>query len=211
MSPTRVRIKICGITSPALAAAAADAGADAVGVVLAPESPRRLRLPEALEVAASLAGRLPVVAVLAGLPENETAAIAASWPGPVQIHGSESLEWVASLPRPVWRGLPWNRAAAEAWAACPRVSALVVDGQVPGSGTAPDLAGLAEALPALGRPVILAGGLEPGSVGGAIRAHRPYGVDVSSGVERSRGVKDAGLIRAFCDAVRAAERGASAA
>jgi phosphoribosylanthranilate isomerase len=79
---------------------------------------------------------------------------------------------------------------------------LLVDGPAAGSGASFDHAELADLLPTLRKPLFVAGGLTPDNVASLLAIAKPYGVDVSSGVEHTRGVKDHGLIRAFCDAVK---------
>jgi phosphoribosylanthranilate isomerase len=96
------------------------------------------------------------------------------------------------------RGFAFSPAAVRRWDACAAVDTLVVDGPRGGGGRGFDHAALAPMVPGLLARVLLAGGLAPGSVRAAIDAVRPWGVDVSSGVERERGTKDAGLVADFC-------------
>ncbi|TVS08458.1 MAG: N-(5'-phosphoribosyl)anthranilate isomerase, partial [Phycisphaerales bacterium] len=95
------------------------------------------------------------------------------------------------------------------WEEVDEVDTILVDGSAGGEGVAFDWSLLNAAIERTGvrKPIVLAGGLTPENVGGAIRAVRPWAVDVSSGVERERGVKDTGLIEAFCRAVREADAG----
>jgi phosphoribosylanthranilate isomerase len=197
----RVRVKICGVTSAAAVDAAVDAGADAIGLVLAP-SPRRL----GLDVAARLAARVPpFVARVAVLRHPDAVAVRAACaaivphlvqaePGPgvtaalLAACGAGFLPVLHDGPTLLRRRLP---AAA---------TVLLEARGRGGRGITPDWARAAR----LARRVrlVLAGGLTPENVGAAIRRVRPYAVDVSSGVERAPGVKDARLIRRFIAAVR---------
>jgi phosphoribosylanthranilate isomerase len=93
------------------------------------------------------------------------------------------------------------------WDAIEEVAAILVDGSAGGHGESFEWSSLTPHLERTSKPIVLAGGLTPANVGDAIRAVRPFAVDVSSGVERERGVKDPELIRQFCEAVRAADRG----
>ncbi len=203
--PSRTRIKICGITTPDMAAFAADAGADAIGIVYAPGSPRQV-LPG---LAAQIARALPPMVSAVGVFRNPTDPEVMNWRGEwVQLHGSETETQASRLVmqhRKVIKGIAFDAPTIMRWDHCPHIAALLIDSAAPGSGKAFDHAALAMLMPALKTPVILAGGLTPDNVGEAIHAIRPFGVDVSSGVESSKGVKDAGLIRAFCEAVRAAD------
>ena len=203
MPPTR--IKICGVRDTQAARAASEAGADAVGLVFAAGSPRQVTPEDAAQIAQSL----PVFVEPIGLfvdeaPDNirricDTAGIRT-----VQLHGRESpgiLDGLAGLR--VIRALPFDPARldeAQRWDQDPRVSALLLDGPRGGSGVALDWGAVAASVPALTRPIILAGGLTPQNVAKAIATLRPYAVDVSSGVESAPGVKDAARIRAFCEA-----------
>jgi len=214
----RIRVKICGVTSAAAVDAAVDAGADAIGFVLAP-SPRRL----GLDAAARLAARMPpFVARVAVLRHTDAAAVRAACaaiaphlmqaePGPgvtaalLAACGAGFLPVLHDGPTLLRRRLPAG--AGIGAGASPRGAAGIAFGAVlleargrGGRGITPDWARAAR----LARRVrlVLAGGLTPDNVGAAIRRVRPYAVDVSSGVERAPGVKDARLIRRFIAAVR---------
>ena len=109
----------------------------------------------------------------------------------------------------VIRGIRFDAATISAelarWDALDEVEAILVDGSAGGEGEVFAWEALAEPMASVATPVIIAGGLHPGNVGEAIRACRPFAVDVSSGVESSPGVKDVAKIRAFCAAVREAD------
>lgn len=201
----RTRIKICGITSIDMAQAAVQAGADAIGLVFVKGSPRYV-LPHAAQ---TIARSLPPLMNAVGVFLNPSDPDLANWRGQwVQMHGQEE-EWqlarVANNRR-IIKGLRFERSQVYRWEKCPHVSALLIDGSAGGQGEAFNHQELAEMMPSIATPVILAGGLSPETVGDAIRIVRPFGVDVSSGVESSKGVKDASLIREFCAAVREADR-----
>jgi phosphoribosylanthranilate isomerase len=211
----RTRIKICGIKDPDTALAALDAGADAVGLVFVEKSPRSVTLDQAK----AITNALPGDAVSVGLFVDEPGETMKQFMDEAnltvaQLHGHESIDDLDPLfGVPAWKALPFDehfQHTASTWDHDPRVEALLVDtpptGELTGgSGISFDWAGLASVKEHLAKPIILAGGLTPDNVGDAIRAVKPYAVDVSSGVESSRGVKDIGLIKAFCEAVRAAD------
>ena len=203
----RTRIKFCGITRVEDAEAAARLGADAIGLVLAPESPRFI----ALAQAAIIRRRLPPFVQAVALFRNADAAsvraaVEALQPDLLQFHGDESPEHCASFGRPYLRAVPmrgavdlaqWERRFATA-------SALLLDahgdGEQGGTGRTFDWSAIRAS-----RPFVLAGGLAPGNVGAAIRAARPYAVDVSSGIEQAPGVKDEARMRRFIEEARKAD------
>jgi phosphoribosylanthranilate isomerase len=203
-----VFVKICGVSTQQGVAAAVDAGADAVGFVLT-RSPRQVDPRAVRSLVSGMPARVLSVGVFAGLPVEEVARAAASaGVGAVQLHGSHS--------RGDWRRLAELRlrmiraAAPGAELRCGALGEdmLVVDSPTPGSGITWDWHGLPE------RPAgrwLLAGGLHPGNVADAVACLRPWGVDVSSGVERVRGIKDRGLISEFVFAARGAGEVAHAA
>ena len=197
----RTRIKICGIQDPDMALVAADAGADAVGLVHHPASPRYVDPTTATDIRQALPPGVTVVDVVVD-PQPQHLS---QYPGWIQFHGDETTEDIASAAGPVIRGFSFDAAHVVKWDQCPQVSLLLVDGPGKGAGDPFDHHALAKLMPRLQTPLLLAGGLTPEVVGRAIEVVRPWGVDVSSGVESARGVKDAVLIRAFCEAVRRAD------
>jgi len=185
-------VKVCGIRSAEQAARVLALGADAIGVVTVPGSPRQVSEAVARAVAEAVGAR--AVLVVTGANPG-TDALRGWWPGPVQIHGP--------LADPRRRFILAGPADAPAphphWTA---PSARLVDARDAGSGAAWSWA----RPPGLGDlPLLLAGGLDASNASAAIEATRPWAVDVSSGVERERGVKDLGLVAAFIAAVREAD------
>jgi phosphoribosylanthranilate isomerase len=208
----RTRVKICGVRDAETAVVAADAGADAVGLVFAAGSPRRVTPDEGLSVMYALPPMVASVAVVVDLTVDAFCDLEQSCPCSLwQLHGDESVETAKACGPGVIKALAFEGdgfvETLRAWDGVDEVSALLVDGPRAGSGEAIDWAALRDALDdaRVRTPVILAGGLTPDNVCEAIRAVRPWGVDVSSGVERERGVKDEQLIRAFCGEVLAAD------
>lgn len=201
MSPSRVRVKICGLTRPEDVAAAADAGADAVGFVLAPSS-RRVDLPRVRELLAAAPPFVTTVGVFVDpSPEGLEEALAAGLQL-LQLHGHEPPELCRRFAPRVVKALRIREredlALLDRYADWP----ILLDSPEPGSGCAFDwtwAAGLGDR-----RRLVLAGGLTPANVARAVQLVRPWAVDVSSGVESAPGVKDPALIHAFVEAVRAA-------
>ena len=199
-------IKVCGLTRQADALVAVEAGATALGFVFWPQSPRFV----SPATARAIVSTLPPGILSVGVFVNETvdgirAAVAASGIGMVQLHGDEGSSYAAALACPLIRacGVDEAEAAIAAW---PGDVTLLVDARDPvrrgGTGRQVDwsrAAGIAQR-----RRMLLAGGLTPENVSAAIRAVRPYGVDVSSGVEAAPGVKDAGKVARFVASARAA-------
>jgi phosphoribosylanthranilate isomerase len=211
-------IKICGVTSLASALAAAESGADAIGLNFAPGSPRQVRLEQALAIVRGVgrplggSGRpLEWVGVFVDAPLDELVrareTLDLDW---LQLHGEESPERLAEVAERV-RGRALKAlsvASAEDVSLARRYGGrrLLVDSKVAGvrggTGKTFDWSLLGE-LPRE-RELVLAGGLRPDNVASAVAAVRPFGVDTASGVESAPGVKDAGLVRCFCAAARAA-------
>jgi phosphoribosylanthranilate isomerase len=200
-----VFVKVCGITSEEDALLAVAMGADAVGFVFAPSS-RQI----APQRAADIVKRLPTEIVTVGVFRDETRErvvdIAHSAHlRAVQLHGHESTadsHWIRQRVRLLFKAFAAGDPGldlADEYAA----DAFLIDSAAPGSGEVFDWS-LAEGAPP-NKPIILAGGLTAENVGDAIRVVRPWGVDVSTGVESSPGHKDARKIRAFVEAARAAE------
>lgn len=202
---SRTRIKICGITSVDMALAAANAGADAIGLMFAPHSPRYVLPGPAQQIARALPPLVSVVGVFVNPADPDLQNWRGTW---VQLHGNEAEPQLARVAhtRRIIKGFRFDVEQVLRWDRCPFVSALLIDGSAGDMGETFEHEQLAELMPQLKTPVILAGGLTPENVGRAIRTVRPFGVDVSSGVESSRGVKSATLMREFCAAVREADQ-----
>jgi len=204
----RTRVKICGITRSEDLRAAASAGADAIGLVFYPPSPRCL----SLDWARQLAGEAPPFVSTVALFVNPPAAqvyevIERVRPSMLQFHGEEAPVFCAQF------GVPWIKACRV------RPNVDLLEYLRPFSGAAgwlldshvEEYGGVGESfdwslVPAeCGRPIILSGGLTRENVGDAVRRVRPWAVDVSSGVESAKGIKDAGRIAAFVAEVRNAD------
>jgi phosphoribosylanthranilate isomerase len=203
----RTRIKICGIRDFESAAWALQAGTDAIGLVFVASSPRCVDVGTAAQIACSLPPFAQSVVLTADMAPGRAVKIAeqvgADW---LQVHGQESEEQLEELCLPIVRGFQFSPEAVRRWNVCDAVDALLVDGSSGGQGETFDWDQLAELMDEIDKPVLLAGGLTPENVGAAITAIRPWAVDVSSGVEKRRGVKDEALIHEFCQAVREADR-----
>ncbi len=213
----RTRVKICGVRTPDDALAAVDAGADAVGLVFHQHSPRAIDPSDAWSILAALPPLVSSVGLFVDASLDEFCAIEEVCPTDYsQLHGSEDVEIVRQCGPRVIKAVKFDPATIRTdlmlWDDVEEVDAVLVDASAGGLGVALDWSALAAAVggpgaPDLSKPLILAGGLNPSNVAAAIRAVRPFGVDVSSGVERERGVKDHALIREFCAAVRQADLG----
>jgi phosphoribosylanthranilate isomerase len=198
-------VKVCGVKNEADVDAAVAAGADAVGIVFAAGSVRQV----GPDVARRLAARVPpgvlAVGVFRGVAAAEAGRAALdAGVGGVQLHGrypAEAFGELAGLPVKLLRATTLT-AGTDVRAGAFGEDMLLLDSPVAGSGVRWDLSLLAGARPQ-GR-WLLAGGLSPGNVAGAIAAARPWGVDVSSGVESSPGVKCHRLIGEFVAAARQA-------
>lgn len=198
-------VKICGLRTRDSVRTALDAGADAIGFVVSPASPRDIDPAAAAELVAYADGRAETVLVVSHAPVAEAVALAETIGVDIlQLHGRYGQSDVAAAlaaGRRVWRaasvsdGTPLE---VGAWGE----EVLLLDAPVAGSGHRWDASGVETS----GR-WLLAGGLNPDNVASAVAESRPWGVDVSSGVESSRGVKDDALIRAFVEAVRGADDG----
>jgi phosphoribosylanthranilate isomerase len=204
------RIKICGIRTPEAALAAADAGADAIGFMFARFSPRFIEPEDAFAIQSGLPPCIATVGVFVNPDLEDFCDIEEACPTThTQLHGNEPEPLVKQL-GPVIKAIRFqpDTIAAELfkWGQCEDVEAVLIDGSAGGEGLAFDWKQLVPHVADFEKPIFLAGGLNPANVGEAIRTLRPYAVDVSSGVEREKGVKDEGLIAAFCEAVREADR-----
>lgn len=204
----RTRIKICGITREADLDVAVEAGADAIGFVLYDKSPRHVTA----ERAAQLARRLPAFVAPVGLfvnadPAEVAQAVQAIPQLLLQFHGDERPSDCAAARRPYLRaarmapGFDLLNFAAQ----YPDAQAILLDAHVDGYGGGGKVFDWSLIPRNVPRPVVLSGGLHAGNVIEGILQVRPWAVDVSSGVERAKGIKDAEAIRRFCEAVREAD------
>jgi len=195
-----IEIKICGLTNAGDAAAAARAGADYLGFVFYPRSPRAVQAGDVARILDEIGEPVRAVGVFVNeTPETVLETATTCRLHAVQLHGDESPDRFEDFPVEVWRALRVSADSCEpdpkAWPALRYVVDALVPGLYGGSGVAADWEKAAEI--AVSQPVILAGGLTAENVAEAIHAVRPRGVDVSSGVERSPGRKSIERLGAF--------------
>ncbi len=197
----RTRVKICGITRVQDGCAAAQAGADAIGLVFYDRSPRYVEAGRAVEICAALPPFVNVVGLFVNAPREQVVAVLEQVPlDLLQFHGNEMADQCEGYNRPYIKavGMKDGVDVAEIMKAHPQASGFLFDAWQPdihgGGGVAFDW----KHMPAIGeRPAILAGGLMPDNVEQAVRQTRPWAVDVSSGVEQDKGIKSAEKIEAF--------------
>ena len=194
-------VKICGITRAEDAEAAVAAGAAAVGFIFWPDSPRFVDPFRARAIVARLPPFVTTVGVFVNQPAGYVNGVASLVRlGAVQLHGDESVEDAAAIASPIIRALPIGDARIGAWPARAMVL-LDVHDPLRRGGTGRTIDWAAAAGIAAERKILLAGGLAPDNVADAIARVRPFGIDVSSGVERSPGIKDHQRLRALFEAV----------
>jgi phosphoribosylanthranilate isomerase len=204
----RTRIKICGITREADLDAAVEAGADAIGFVLWPRSPRQVSIERATELARRLPAFVMPVGLFVNPSEDEIRRATAAIPQLLlQFHGDETPSICDAATRPYLRAA---RMAAgfdllDFASQYPNAQAILLDAHVEGYGGGGKVFDWSLIPPNVPRPVVLSGGLHAGNVIEGILQVRPWAVDVSSGVEQAKGIKDAAAIRRFCEAVREAD------
>ena len=205
---SRTRIKICGLTRPDDVRAAVDAGADAIGLVFYPPSPRHVELAQAATLAALIPPFVTTVGLFVNADEAQVRRVLDAVPLQLlQFHGDESETECARF------GRPWIKAARMRpgvdlleFAAChPGARGILVDAFVDGYGGGGKVFDWSLIPDGFDRPLVLSGGLTPDNVSEAVRRVRPWAVDVSSGVESAKGIKDARLITAFIAGVRNAD------
>ena len=205
------RVKISGLTRLEDVLVAVEAGADAIGLVFYPPSPRYVDLDKAAE----LARAVPPFVTIVGLFVNANPALVRETLAVVpihllQFHGDEDEAYCRQFDRPYMKaarvrpGMDLVQYAA----AFPSAQAILLDAFVDGFGGGGKVFDWSLIPPALGKPLVLSGGLDAANVGEAIVRVRPAAVDVSSGVEAAKGIKDAEKIRAFCAAVHSQIRAA---
>jgi phosphoribosylanthranilate isomerase len=218
--PTKmtIEVKICGLKTEAAVAAALEAGADLIGFVFFPKSPRNVSIDDAVHLAAPARGHAQIVALVVDADDALITAIRDRLaPDLLQLHGHESPERCAEIR--ALSGLAVMKAIAVAEALdlapvpsyVPHVDRFLFDAKPPkrpdalpgGNGLAFDWRLIRDLDP--GRPHMLSGGLDPENVATAIEVTGVAAVDVSSGVESAPGIKDPALIRAFVANARAAD------
>lgn len=204
---TVIRVKICGLTRPEDAARAASLGAAAIGMVFWSRSPRAVTIDVASRIAAAVPDTVERVGVFVNASPAEIERVLDAVPlSAVQLHGDETPAMARLLPRPVIKAVsPTGESVDEIARRWPQDVALLVDADEPDrrGGTGRLASWVHAATLARRRPVILSGGLRAGNVADAIARVRPWGVDVSSGVESAPGVKVAAELEAFFAAVAA--------
>jgi len=211
---TRTRIKICGLTREADLDAAVAAGADAVGFVMYERSPRHVTVARMAELARRLPPFVtPVALFVNASPDTIDAALAAVPHLLLQFHGDEEPAQCEQPGRPYLRAI---RMAAgvdllDSASRFATATGLLLDAFVEGYGGGGKVFDWSHIPPGVPLPVVLSGGLNPANVIDGVTRVRPWAVDVSSGVEAAKGIKDAALIRRFCEAVREADARAAAA
>lgn len=201
-----IRVKICGVTTAEDAALAASLGATAVGMVFWPGSPRAIDVDRARQIAMALPPFVSAVGVFVDQSVDDVSEVAeAVGLDAIQLHGHEDPTDYAGLGRRLIKSVAVRDRSAEADAVnVPARATVLLDAHDPvkhgGTGQTIDWS-VAGSIAKL-RPVILSGGLTPASVDLAVRAVRPYAIDVSSGVESAPGRKDPTKLRAFFSALR---------
>lgn len=204
----RTRVKICGITRPGDGVAAADAGADAIGLVFYPPSPRFLSVERAREIRDALPPFVQAVALFVNADAAQVAqVIGRVHPAMLQFHGEETPAFCGQF------GLPYVKACRVAQGVdlleylrpFSAASGWLLDAHVQEYGGVGASFDWSRVPPRLERPLVLSGGLTRDNVRAAVRRVKPWAVDVSSGVESAKGIKEAGRIAAFIAEVRNAD------
>lgn len=206
----RTRIKICGITRREDALFAAEAGADAIGLVFVDASPRAVDVQTAAALRRALPPFVQVVALfMDASTETVSSVVQTVAPDLLQFHGREDARFCGAFGRPYLKTVAAGAGTADlgaASAAYPDAMALLVDGHAPGEmGGSGKHVSAQSLVGASHHPLVLAGGLKPDNVAAAVEQFRPWAVDVSSGVETAPGIKDRGLIAQFITEVAKAD------
>ncbi|HSI58109.1 MAG TPA: phosphoribosylanthranilate isomerase [Ideonella sp.] len=207
-TPHRTRIKICGLTREADVDDAVAAGADAIGFVLYARSPRFVSAQRAGELARRLPPFVTPVCLFVNAEPGELAAALEALPNALlQFHGDETPEACSAARRPYLRAARMAPGfdLLDFSARFPDAAGILLDAHVEGFGGGGKVFDWSLIPAGVPRPVVLSGGLNPANVIDGVRHVRPWAVDVSSGVEVGKGLKDAQLMRRFCEAVRQAD------
>jgi len=206
----QIEVKICGLTNADDARCALDSGADYLGFVLYPDSPRGISAQKMLEILDELEQPVKAVGVFVN-EDREFVQTVADDAGlfAAQIHGDEDAAMFEDMPLPLWRAVRIEEGVCRPDPAEWQAVRYVVDAAVPGlyggTGIAADWGAAARMAESL--PLMLAGGLTPENVAEAIRTVRPLGVDTAGGVEREPGQKDRDKVRKFVEAAKRMEIG----
>lgn len=206
---SRTRVKICGISDAEAAAAVVAGGADAIGFNFYSGSSRYVELETASEITASLPAYVTSVALVVDeSPERIEEIIRTCKPDLLQFHGAETPEFCRQFDYPYVKALAvtGDEDLADRVSAYAGSRGVLLDTQADGSFGGTGKTFDWSIVPKLSMPLILAGGLDAGNVREAIRALKPFAVDVSGGVEKTRGQKDVAKIHEFCAAVRKADQ-----
>lgn len=204
----RTRIKVCGITRADDALAAAEAGADALGFVFYPPSPRCVTAQDAARIAAQLPPFVASVALFVDATSDDVRRVMQTLrPTMLQFHGDETPQWCAQF------ALPWMKAVRmrpgvdllDLSRQFSSARALLLDSWSDGYGGSGHPFEWSLIPPSVGSRLVLSGGLTPANVTDGILQVRPWAVDVSSGVELAKGIKSPEKMRQFIAAVRAAD------
>lgn len=201
MKQVRTRVKICGITRVDDALDVVASGADAIGLVFYEPSPRNVSVERAKEIAAAVPAFVTVVALFVDPSEEQVQRVLNHVRiDLIQFHGDEDNDFCSRFQRPFIKAIR-VRQASDVVASCvrfPGALAILLDSYKPGvpggTGETFDWSLVPETLP---KPIILAGGLEPSNVADAIQQVRPFAVDISGGVEATKGIKDHGKMTEF--------------
>ena len=204
----RTRIKVCGITREHDLADAVTSGADALGFVLYAKSPRCVSLARLRLLARELpAFVMPVLLFVNASAEEIEAAVQVMPHALLQFHGDETPQACNAAARPYLRAARMGAGLdlLDFASRYPQAMGLLLDAHVEGYGGGGKQFDWSLLPPNVPLPLVLSGGLNPVNVGSGIARVRPWAVDVSSGVESAKGIKDAALMRQFCQAVHAAD------
>jgi phosphoribosylanthranilate isomerase len=205
----RTRVKICGITRAQDATALVQSGADALGLVFFPKSPRHVTLQQARKIATGIAPFVTVTGLFVNASADSVKEVLASVPlGLLQFHGEETNDQCNCFGLPFIKSIPMKSGTdlLSLMSAYPDAAGFLLDAWQPetrgGGGIVFDWEQIPEGIHT---PIVLAGGLTPANVATAIRTVKPYAVDVSTGVERDKGIKSREKIEAFMREVRNSE------
>jgi phosphoribosylanthranilate isomerase len=202
----RTLVKICGLTRLEDVRVAIDAGADWIGFIVSGESPRRITPECAAEMIAALPGAVGVAVMVSPSPAEALDLARRAGATRVQVHRSDPAVWPVGFELPLAFAVPVGVDGIRAEALPPARHLVLLDTAAAVAGGTGRTFDWQHAVPvALARPIMIAGGLDADNVADVIERVRPFGVDASSRLERSPGIKDADLIRRFVAAVRACD------